>query len=151
MNIIEILGKNLEFKRKEANLSCYALGQLANLSPNTISNIEKNIGFPRYDTLKQIANALQISVEELFNVPKDCVNHSVVDSEAEFEFDLLHREIEALQAENLALREQLAIIKAKNEKGKKVKKANAVRKNRVGAKKTNFAANLQQGGLFRAS
>ena len=62
------LSKNLKRFREEKGLSQDRLAKLANIANNTIIKIEQggNIN-PRLDTLKKIAKALGISVDDLID------------------------------------------------------------------------------------
>jgi len=60
------LSKNLKKLREKKGLSQDRLAKLADIANNTIIKIEQgeNIN-PRLDTLKKIAKALEVSVDEL--------------------------------------------------------------------------------------
>lgn len=62
------LSKNLKKLREKKGLSQDRLAKLADIANNTIIKIEQgeNIN-PRLDTLKKIAKALEVSVDELIN------------------------------------------------------------------------------------
>ena len=60
------LAKRIEFLRKKRGLSQEKLARLADVSNNTIINIEAGINInPTIETLRKIAKAFGISVEEL--------------------------------------------------------------------------------------
>lgn len=62
------LSKNLKKLREKKGLSQDRLAKLADIANNTIIKIEQgeNIN-PRLDTLKKIAKALEVSIDELVN------------------------------------------------------------------------------------
>lgn len=62
------LAKNLRKLRGKKGLSQDRLAKLADIANNTIIKIEQgeNIN-PRLDTLKKVAKALEVSVDELIN------------------------------------------------------------------------------------
>ena len=62
------LGKNLKKLRDKKGLSQDRLAKLADIANNTIIKIEQgeNVN-PRLDTLRKIAKALDVSVDELIN------------------------------------------------------------------------------------
>lgn len=62
------LSKNVKRLREKKGLSQDRLAKLADIANNTIIKIEQgeNIN-PRLDTLKKIAKALEVSVDELIN------------------------------------------------------------------------------------
>ena len=62
------IGKRIKKIRKQKKLSQDKLSKLADLSLNTIVNIEreKNTN-PTVETLKKIANALNVTLDELVN------------------------------------------------------------------------------------
>lgn len=68
------LGENIRFYRKKSKLSQEKLGELAGLSTNTISTLEKGKSFVKYSSLKGIADALNISIFDLFNFAQNNVN-----------------------------------------------------------------------------
>ena len=62
------LAKNLKRLREKRGLSQDRLAKLADVANNTIIKIEQgeNIN-PRLDTLRKVAKALEVSVDELIN------------------------------------------------------------------------------------
>lgn len=66
-----IIAKNIKKIRKEKGISQDRLSKLADLSLNTIVNIESgNNPNPTIETLQKIANALNVSIDELLNPNK---------------------------------------------------------------------------------
>lgn len=61
------IGKAIEFYRKKRNLTTTKLANLAGLSQSTISKYEKGERNPSDDAVESIANALNISVQELLD------------------------------------------------------------------------------------
>jgi transcriptional regulator with XRE-family HTH domain len=55
---------------KRNNMSQIALAAEANMSPNTIGDMEKRIGNPRLKTLQQLADTLGVEVAALFAKPE---------------------------------------------------------------------------------
>ena len=60
-------GKNLRKLRKEKDITQEALADKTGLSIESISNIERGIFGPKFDTLEKIAKALKVKVKELFD------------------------------------------------------------------------------------
>ena len=61
-----MLSENIKKYRKKAGLTQEALARRADVSYNTIIKLEsKGIKDPRIGTLKKLANALNISLDEL--------------------------------------------------------------------------------------
>lgn len=61
-----IIAKNIKKLRKEKGISQDRLSKLADLSSNTIVNIESgNNPNPTIETLQKIAKALGVSIEEI--------------------------------------------------------------------------------------
>jgi len=61
-----VLAKNLRTLREQKGLSQDRLAKLANVANNTIIKIEQGENRnPTLETLKKIANALEVSIEEL--------------------------------------------------------------------------------------
>lgn len=59
------IGENIKTYRKEKGLTQEQLGNLSGLSKNAIYNYENNKRVPNIDTIKQIANALDIPISIL--------------------------------------------------------------------------------------
>lgn len=62
------IGEQIKKHRKEKGLSQKRLGEILNVSDVMISQWEKGVRNPKYDTLEKIANALQISVLDLMDI-----------------------------------------------------------------------------------
>lgn len=62
------LAKNIERLRKSKGLSQEKLARLANVANNTLIKMESGENQnPTLDTLKKVAKALEVSVDELIN------------------------------------------------------------------------------------
>lgn len=66
-HLAENLAKKLRIERAKRRLSQERLAELAELHRTTISAIEREKFYPTIDNVAKIANALDISIEELFN------------------------------------------------------------------------------------
>lgn len=66
----EKIGIKIRILRNKLNMSQEKLGELAGLSTNSISTIERGKSKPSIDTLEKIANALNIELKELVDVSK---------------------------------------------------------------------------------
>ena len=66
----EKIGIKIRILRNKLNMSQEKLGELAGLSTNSISTIERGQSKPSIDTLEKIANALNIELKELVDVSK---------------------------------------------------------------------------------
>ena len=66
----EKIGIKIRILRNKLNMSQEILGELAGLSTNSISTIERGQSKPSIDTLEKIANALNIELKELVDVSK---------------------------------------------------------------------------------
>ncbi len=65
-NYKSIIAKNIKRLRREKGISQDRLSKLADLSLNTIVNIESgNSPNPTIETLEKIAKALEVSIEKL--------------------------------------------------------------------------------------
>lgn len=60
------VGSNLRTWRQQRGLSIRALADLCDLSPNTISLIERGVTSPSVATLHQLATALQVPISSFF-------------------------------------------------------------------------------------
>lgn len=63
------IGENIKKKRKEAGLTQYELSTRLGVSPAMISQYESGARNPKRETLLKIANALDITEQELLNFP----------------------------------------------------------------------------------
>lgn len=59
-------GRHLRYIRREKDLTQEQLAEIAKLSVDTISLIERGINAPSFETLEKFANALNVTVYELF-------------------------------------------------------------------------------------
>lgn len=62
----EDFGKRLQSLRLEAKMTQEQLADQVGVTIESISNIERGIFGPKFDNLERIADALNISVKELF-------------------------------------------------------------------------------------
>ncbi len=63
MDIAEIL----KTTRKSKNRSVYKLSQLSGVSETHIRDLERGVRNPSFDTLRRLAEPMEISLSELFN------------------------------------------------------------------------------------
>ncbi|MDR3336415.1 MAG: helix-turn-helix domain-containing protein [Treponema sp.] len=61
-----LLGKRIQFYRKQRQLSQAALAEKAGISITFLSKIERGLKYPTSDTISGIANGLGVEVCELF-------------------------------------------------------------------------------------
>jgi transcriptional regulator with XRE-family HTH domain len=64
-NLYKILGENIRFQRKKANLTQEELAEKAGVARNYIGNIERAEHKATFDTVARIAGALNMTVHEL--------------------------------------------------------------------------------------
>ena len=62
-----VIGENIRVKRKRLNLTQEEFAERANLSAQSLSALENGLQFARMDTYCKIADALDVSVFELFH------------------------------------------------------------------------------------
>src|ERR687888_1031802 len=65
-SMAEPLGEFIRLQREIANLSLRQLGELADVSNAYLSQVERGLYQPSAQVLKNIADALQLSVEALY-------------------------------------------------------------------------------------
>jgi len=70
LSISEKIGIKINILRKRLKISQERLGELANLSSNSVSAIERGESNPTIETLDRIAKALNIELKELVDVSK---------------------------------------------------------------------------------
>ena len=75
------IGKRIQNIRERRGLSQFSLSELVDLSPGYISYIETGVKSMSLDTLVSIANALQVSSDELL---VDCLENTVKASSHSF-------------------------------------------------------------------
>ena len=69
-----IMGDTMEYKealfywRKQKNISKYRLSALTGISESHLRNLENGIKQPNYSTIVSIADALELSLSEFFNI-----------------------------------------------------------------------------------
>lgn len=66
-NLAENFAKKIRIERAKRRMSQEQLAELADLHRTTISAIEREKFFPTIDNVARIANALDLSIEELFD------------------------------------------------------------------------------------
>lgn len=93
------VGRRIKAKREQENMTQEFLAELINVSPNHISVIERGVKIPRLDTFVAIANALEVSADELLI---DVVAQSTVNAASELSSAI----------ENLPQADRLRILKA---------------------------------------
>lgn len=64
---INNIGMKIRIERTKRRMSQEELAELANLSRPTIGAIERGENSPSVDTVEAIANALGLSLQEMFN------------------------------------------------------------------------------------
>lgn len=65
-----LLGEFIASRRKKLSLSQQELGDILHVSPSTVSRWERGIGYPDINTIEPLANALNISIEQLMTAGK---------------------------------------------------------------------------------
>ncbi len=70
LSLNEKIGIKIRLYRTKKKLSQEKFGELADLSKNSISSIERGESSPTIDTLDRIAKALDIELKELVDVSK---------------------------------------------------------------------------------
>jgi len=68
MNFLEKLGKNIKRIRTTKSLTQSNLAEMADVSVSTIARLEIGQSFTTYQTIEKIAKALNIELEEIFDV-----------------------------------------------------------------------------------
>ncbi len=64
-------GNNLKRLRESKNLTQEELAELIGVEYQTISRIETGLYFTSYENLQKIAQALNINISDLFNIPTE--------------------------------------------------------------------------------
>lgn len=66
-SLAENFAKKIRIERAKRRISQEQLAEMADLHRTTISAIEREKFFPTIDNAARLANALNLSIEELFN------------------------------------------------------------------------------------
>lgn len=69
ISICKVLGANLVYLRKSANLSQKELSELSKVCEKSISNIENSLAWPSASVIQRLAVALKVPVKKLFASP----------------------------------------------------------------------------------
>lgn len=65
-NLKTQFGRRLKYLRKQADLTQEQLADRTGVTIESISNIERGLFGPKFDTLEKIAAVIEIEVKELF-------------------------------------------------------------------------------------
>jgi transcriptional regulator with XRE-family HTH domain len=63
-------GRRLRYIRRHKDLTQEQLAEAVGISVEFLSNIERGINAPSFETLEKLAQVLQVSVQELFQFPE---------------------------------------------------------------------------------
>jgi transcriptional regulator with XRE-family HTH domain len=74
-DVRELLGKRIQFFRKQRQLSQAALAEKADISVTFLSKIERGIKYPTSDTISGIANGLGVELCDLFRQDEMPTDH----------------------------------------------------------------------------
>jgi transcriptional regulator with XRE-family HTH domain len=67
-------GRHLRQLRVERNMTQETLAEALNKTPEFISNIERGINAPSFETLEKLETALDLPISELFNWKDNALN-----------------------------------------------------------------------------
>ena len=70
-NIRLLFGKRLRRLRRQADFTQEQLAERIGVSVEFISNMERGINAPSFETLEKLAHSLKITVSELFEFQKE--------------------------------------------------------------------------------
>lgn len=103
-------GKNLRKWRKARAITQEKLAEIADTTTQTISSYECGGAVPGFNTIVKLANALDVSLGQLFNYDKACLTiddielqYVLVEKFRDIPYDkrvLIYRLIDAVMAEN---------------------------------------------------
>src|SRR5262249_19003751 len=74
-SVAKRLGENMRTLREARTLTQAQISKLAGLPRATLSNLETGMGTPTLSVLHRVANALQVSIEELIAEPRGGARH----------------------------------------------------------------------------
>jgi transcriptional regulator with XRE-family HTH domain len=90
-----LLGKRIQFYRKQRQLSQAALAEKADISITFLSKIERGLKYPTSDTLSGITNGLGVEVCELFQQDETPAEHRSLFER--FKIDITKNVLETLE------------------------------------------------------
>lgn len=79
MDFLQKLGQNIKRIREERKITQARLAKIADVSVSTIARLEIGQGFSTLKTTKQVANALNVEIETIFDV--SVINTSNINEE----------------------------------------------------------------------
>jgi transcriptional regulator with XRE-family HTH domain len=91
-----LLGKRVQFYRKQRQLSQAALAEKADISITFLSNIERGLKYPTSDSISGIANGLGVEVYELFQQDETPAQHR--NMLERFKIDITQNVLKTLEA-----------------------------------------------------
>ena len=74
-DVRELLGKRIQFFRKQRQLSQAVLAEKADISITFLSKIERGIKYPTSETISGIANGLEVELCDLFRQDETPADH----------------------------------------------------------------------------
>lgn len=92
LEFIKQLVERIDELRFERGISLYQLSQKAMLSENTIKSLFKKKSYPNLFTLKQISEALEITLSDLLNFDNKKIKHTKTEQELIHIFNKLTNE-----------------------------------------------------------
>lgn len=62
-----LFGKRLRYLRRSKDMTQEQLAEAAGISVEFVSNIERGVNAPSFETIEKIAQVLRVPIQELFN------------------------------------------------------------------------------------
>lgn len=79
MDFLQKLGQNIKRIREDRKITQAQLAEIADVSVSTIARLEIGQGFSTLKTIEQVANALNVEIETIFDV--NVINPSNINEE----------------------------------------------------------------------
>lgn len=70
-NLKTLFGKNLRKIRRRKDLTQEKLAEMLGVSVEFVSNMERGVNAPLFETIEKIANPFDLSAAQLFNFEED--------------------------------------------------------------------------------
>jgi len=106
MDLKKELGKNIQKYRKLNKITQEKLAEIIDVEINSISALERGINFPSTTTLERLANALNVSLADLFTFyNNDCC--ADIEKEILANFNLIKNDKTKLRAINAFIKSLL--------------------------------------------
>ncbi len=108
---LKLLGLRVQFFRQQKDITQEYLAEKIDKTVDTVSNIERGVGFARIDTLIDICNVLSIELADLFAFPVDSHTNKKRARSIKYIATLLSKENDVTSEKILKILEEILELK----------------------------------------